>query len=120
MTYIYIYIYILNQDLLKNNRSTNFKSRFAVHKQSFNNRNINQTSLSKHILKLREEKIKYEVKWRIIDRGKTFIPYTNVCQLCLKEAFHIIFDPELADLNCKSEIFSSCRHRKGSLLYNVK
>ena len=95
-----------------------FKERYAVHKQSFKDGKTNQTSLSKYITKLKNEKIEYDLKWKIIDRGKTYSPVTNTCHLCIKEAYHIIFNPQLADLNSKSELFASCRHKKGELLCN--
>ena len=75
--------------------STNFKSRLSVHKQSFKNPTINQTSLSKHIIKLQREKAEYTIDWKIIDRGRTYSPVSNVCQLCIKEAYYIIFNSEL-------------------------
>ena len=96
--------------------STTFKARLAVHKMSFKNENSNQTSLSKKILKLQSDRIKYYIQWKEIDRGKPFTPINMVCQLCTKEAYHIIFSPELADLNSKNEIFNSCRHKKAALL----
>ena len=34
----------------------------------------------------------------------------------MKEKFLIMFSPATASLNLRSEIFSSCRHRKGKLL----
>ena len=34
-----------------------------------------------------------ELKWRIIDRGEKFNPSTRKCNLCLKEKYHIIFQP---------------------------
>ena len=98
--------------------STDFKSRLAVHKQSFKDGKTNQTSLSKYITKLKNEKIEYDLKWKIIDRGKTYSPVTNTCQLCIKEAYHIIFNPQLSDLNSKSELFASCRHKKSELICN--
>ena len=117
---------IYNAEITSNNEvnnyiglcSTSFKSRLSVHKQSFKNSNINQTSLSKHIIKLQREKIEYSINWKIIDRGRTFSPISNNCQLCTKEAYHIIFNPELSNLNSRNEIFNSCRHRKGALLIN--
>ena len=98
--------------------STDFKSRLAVHKQSFKDEKINQTSLSKYILKLKNDKVEYNLKWKIIDRGKTYSTTNNTCQLCVKEAYYIIFNPELADLNSKSELFASCRHKKSELICN--
>ena len=98
--------------------STSFKARLAVHKQSFKNENINQTSLSKEVINLQNKNIDFKIEWKAIDRGKPFCPNNMVCKLCNKEAYHIIFNPELADLNSKNEVFSCCRHKKGTLLCN--
>ena len=88
--------------------STDFKSRLSTHKHSFINPNVNQTRLSKYIHKLKREGIEPDVTWKMIDRGKPYSPVTGVCQLCVKEAFYILFRPELAELNSRSEIFSNC------------
>ena len=61
----------------------------------------------------------FEIKWKIIDRGKRFNPSTRKCNLCLKEKYHIIFQPSSASLNKRSELFSTCRHRLQQLLENV-
>ena len=97
--------------------STDFKARLGNHKQSFINPNSNQTSLSKHILEIKAKGIEPTVSWKLVDRGKIFSPVTGVCQLCTKEAFYIIFKPEMAELNSRSELFSSCRHKKSTLLF---
>ena len=99
--------------------STDFKSRLSTHKHSFINPNANQTSLSKHILNLKNEGIEPTVTWKIIDRGKSYSPVSGVCQLCVKEAFYILFRPEMAELNSRSEIFSACIHKKSALLVKV-
>ena len=87
-----------------------------MHKQSLKNEITNQTSLSKYIHKLKKEGTDYKISWKIIDRGKLFDPISGVCQLCIKETYNIIFQPELSKLNNRNELFSSCRHRKQSLL----
>jgi hypothetical protein len=97
--------------------STDFKARLGNHKQSFINPNSNQTSLSKYILEQKDKGIEPTVSWKLIDRGRVYSPVTEVCQLCTKEAFYIIFKPEMAVLNSRSELFSSCRHRKSALLF---
>ena len=99
--------------------STDFKSRLSTHKHSFINPNANQTYLSRHILKLKNEGIEPTVSWKMIDRGKSYSPVSGVCQLCVKEAFYILFRPEMAELNKRSEIFSACIHRKSKLLVKV-
>ena len=99
--------------------STDFKSRLSTHKHSFKNPNDNQTRLSKYVLEVKSQGIEPNVSWKIIDRGKSFSPVTGVCQLCVKEAFYILFKPELAQLNLRSEIFSPCLHKKSALLVKV-
>ena len=90
--------------------STDFKHRLATHTFSFNNRDINQTAL-------RHEP---KISWKIVDRGKKFSPVNGMCQLCITEAYYINFHPEMAQLNSKSEICSSCRHKKPALLIKPK
>ena len=97
--------------------STEFKARLGVHTQSFNDPEVNQTSLSHYIHELKERQIEPTVSWKIVDRGQTYSPINGVCQLCTREAFHIIFHPESAELNSRSEIFSACRHKKSKLLF---
>ena len=49
---------------------TDFKSRFANHKQSFRNEAYsNQTELSKHVWQLKKAKIDYMIRWKILDRA---------------------------------------------------
>ena len=102
------------------NTSTDFKSRLAVHRQSFKNPDINQTSLSKHIWELKAKKIEFTLTWEIVGKGKPFSPVSNVCTLCNLEKFSILFCPELADLNSKSEMYSNCRHKQSILLVPKK
>ena len=96
--------------------STDFKARLGVHKQTFKDKTKSQTSISNHIHELKSENIDFEISWRIVEKGSTFTPVTNVCNLCNKEKFHILFNPGLADLNSKSEFFSHCRHKRSRLL----
>ena len=96
--------------------STDFKKRLARHKQTFKDKAEGQTSISNHIHDLKSNNIDFEIKWRIVDKGSPFNPATNVCNLCNKEKFHILFNPDLADLNSKSEFFSHCRHKRSRLL----
>ena len=88
----------------------------GIHKHSFKNENDNQTSLSKFIWTLKRKNIKYDVTWKILDRGEPFSPISGKCTLCIKEKFHIIFNPTSADLNSRDEIFSNCRHKISKLL----
>ena len=73
--------------------STEFKKRLGVHRQSFNDPSVNQTSLSKYIHELKSKNIEPTITWKLMDRGKTFSPVHGVCQLCTREAYHIVFSP---------------------------
>ena len=99
--------------------TTDFKKRLAVHTQSFNSIQVSQTALSNHIHKLKSKNIKYSVTWKRIDRGFPFSPVTNECHLCTKEKFNILFQPELATINSRSEMYASCAHKKSVLLIPI-
>ena len=99
--------------------SRHFKDRFYEHTSNCNHESEkHKTSLSKHIWKLKNQGEPYSVSWKIIDRGKAFNPSTRSCQVCLKEKYHIMFNPEGASLNQRREIFATCRHRTKLLLCN--
>ena len=100
--------------------STDFKARLGVHRQSFRDPEVNQTSLSNHVHEVKSRNIEPTISWKIIDRGKKYSPVTGVCQLCTREAYYILIHPELANLNARSEMFSACRHKKSTLLFSEK
>ena len=100
--------------------ATEFKDRYANHKQSFNkSKHRNQTTLSQYIWELKENQVDFSVKWKILDRARTFTPITGVCGLCTLEKFYIFTRPEEAKLNRHDEIFKPCLHRKKLLLENT-
>ena len=90
-----------------------FKARYNNHTKSFRNRiYINDSELTKHIWKLKDQNKSYTITWKIIDRGKPFNPATKICQLCTKEKYYIIYRSELCTLNSNSELGSHCRHKR--------
>ena len=89
-----------------------FKRRYYGHNSSFNNREAKQTTLSRHCWKLKDDNIQFERHWTILAHAKAYNPVTKVCRLCLKEVYHILYKPETASLNSKSEVFGWCKHRK--------
>ena len=98
-----------------------FKTRFYKHRESFKTRSSeNSTTLSSHIWKLKDRGDTFNINWSIVDKGTPFNPTTRICGLCNKEKYYIIFEPEGASLNQRSELFSTCRHRKQDLLCNLK
>ena len=100
---------------------TEFKTRYNNHKTSFNTPSKkNATELSKHIWKLKESNLEYNIEWSIIGKAK---PYSNTnkrCSLCIQEKFIIICKPNLATLNRRNELISTCRHNNKFLLKNVQ
>ena len=97
-----------------------FKKRYHGHKYSFNHRGENSTTLSSHYWKLKDQNKNFEISWNIVDRAQEFNPVNRKCRLCTKEKYYIIFQPEGATLNRRSELFTTCRHRKRLLLDNLE
>ena len=100
--------------------SMTFKRRHYGHKRSFRRRECeSSTTLSGHIWKLKDRNLNYNVKWSVVDRAGIFNPTSRKCRLCLIEKYFILFQPEGATLNKRSELFSTCRHRLRQLLRNT-
>ena len=97
--------------------AANFKSRFRGHRTSLNNPAYkNKSTLSTFVWKLKEEEKNFNLKWRIIDKAPRYNPMTKRCNLCNKERFYIMYRPQMATLNKRSEIYTACRHRHMELL----
>ena len=97
--------------------SDTFKSRFANHKSSFNNRcKKNQTELSKYIWQLKDKNTPFSIKWKIEQHAKPYSPNTKRCNLCLSEKYHIVTAQKNSLLNSRSELISTCRHKTKFLL----
>ena len=92
--------------------STTFKKRFYKHRSTFEKRNHEPTTLSNHVWDLKDNQKTFSISWSVIDRAHDFNPATGKCRLCLKEKFYIIFQPEGATLNHRSELYTACRHKK--------
>ena len=61
-----------------------------------------------------------DTRWTPIARARPFNPGNGKCNLCLTEKHFIMFKPEGASLNQRSEIFSHCFHKEPQLLKNFK
>ena len=97
-----------------------FKTRFNNHKASFNSyQKRNSTELSKYVWDLKRENVDYSIRWKILKRAKSYNCASNRCNLCLWEKYYIICKPELATLNKRNELVSSCRHARKFLLLNI-
>ena len=88
-----------------------FKTRYSNHKSSFSNANKrHNTELSKYIWYLKDKLTKFKVTWRILKHAASYNPTSNRCNLCLWEKYFIICKPDLASLNKRNELISSCRY----------
>ena len=98
-----------------------FKERYTGHKSSFEIKNPkNATALSQYIWSLKDLKVPFSVNWKIVARSNPYSTSSKICSLCLTEKYFIIFKPDMATLNHRNEMTSSCRHRKKHLLASVK
>ena len=96
-----------------------FKERFYGHNGNINNKDQTGTKLSQYIWYLKDNNIPYDTKWSILKKAKTFNPVTKKCRLCLMEVYCILYKPESASLNSRTEVFGWCRHRKQWSLENT-
>ena len=87
------------------------------HKPSDPDNHKSGTRLSRHIGELKHQNIPYRLDWSIVREVKSaYNPARNFCKLCTMEKYHILFSPEDATLNLRSEFFSHCRHKESHLL----
>ena len=77
------------------------------------------TTLSAYVRSLIRDSIPYSIKWDVIKRAAPYNPITKICRLCISEKVHILFHPEDATLNQRSEFFSKCWHKDKHLLANT-
>ena len=99
--------------------ATNFKERYRNHKTSFRHANKrNATELSKHVWKLKDAKIPFSLKWKVIRKCNPYNNVTKKCSLCLYEKFVIICRKDLCTLNKRNELATSCPHRNRYVLQN--
>ena len=96
-----------------------WKLRWNNHKANFKTdtkANRTATCLSKYIWDLKDQKVQYSIKFKQLAQAPGFNPVNNMCRLCLTEKYFILFNPESATINHRSEFFSSCRHKTKLLL----
>ena len=91
---------------------TSFKARYTNHKASFNHKEKrNSTELSKHIWLLKEKGINFRTSWKILRHARPYNSISQKCNLCITEKLFIICYPELASLNKRNQLVSTCRHQ---------
>ena len=91
------------------------KKRIQHHKSTFKKKSEEMTTLANYIWKLKDDKKRYEIKWRIIKKVGERKIGDNKCKLCLMEILQILkYKTAYGDdcLNKRSEFNGGCRHRK--------
>ena len=90
-----------------------FKCRWYGHCHDMTHRPSEEhkgTTLSNYIWKLKDQDIQYSLDWDVVTKSADYNPATGICRVCLEEKFFIMFCPEGATLNQRSEFFTHCRH----------
>ena len=67
---------------------------------------------------LKEKKIEFSLRWNIIRKARAYNNNSKRCELCSWEKYFIVYEPEKASLNKRSEIASTCRHSYKFLVKN--
>ena len=99
----------------------NFKERVTHHNSDMRHSDQRgNTTLSTHIWNLKDSGTDFTLDWSLIQNAPIFNHTTKTCRLCNTEKYLIMFKPEGATLNDRSEFYSTCRHRKKNLLEKVK
>ena len=97
--------------------ANSFKTRYNAHKSSFTDKEKrNSTELSKYIWKLKESNTPHQIAWKILRHAQQYSPTTKRCNLCKWEKYYIITSDKSKTLNSRSELISTCRHKKKYLL----
>jgi len=101
--------------------SNTFKERYRNHVKSFKHPQYSsETELSKHVWNLKNNRIKFAIKWSIIRRARVYTPGANRCNLCTEEKLQIIKSKSNNLLNKRNELFSKCCHRNKFSAQNFK
>ena len=96
---------------------TTFKLKYGNHKLTFKNKNQQiKTELSKYIWENNQKQ--YDIKWKILKNAKPYSNTTKRCNLCMEEKYIITYKPEMASLNQRGGVVTSCLHSRKFLLAN--
>ena len=78
------------------------------------------SKLSQYVGGLIFNNVPWTWEWQILCYAQDFSPISNRCDLCLKEKYYIMYHPEFASLNLRSELYGYCRHKESHLLLKAK
>ena len=92
--------------------SNTFKERYLNHISSFRNQRYKEsTALSKYIWKLKDQNKPYEIKWFIDMYASSYHCNTEKTLILTSTHHHL--------LNQRSELISTCRHRRKYLISSI-
>ena len=74
------------------------------------------TKLSKYLWEVKNKGTEFKVSWFICQKAPSYSSASKRCKLCLAEKLQIITADQRTLLNKRSELVSTCRHRKNSLV----
>lgn len=98
------------------NTGDTFKSRYSNHTLTFRNEKYSKrTELSKYIWSLKRKNTQYNIKWEIVKKSNTQMRQSGLCNLCMDEKLEILRhkrEHKDKSINKRSELISTCRHRK--------
>ena len=58
-----------------------------------------------------------KITWKFLEKNlPDFNPVTGNCHLCTREKFQFVFNPSVATLNHRTEIFASCHLRSNYII----
>ena len=99
--------------------SNTFKERYINHAKSFQSKKYsNETELSNYVWQLEEKKKKFNISWSIVKRATAYTGGSKRCNLCLEEKFCILKANKQNLLNKRSELVSTCRHKRNFYFSN--
>ncbi len=106
-------------DTTSNTNST--KHYIGMTASTFIETTSNDTELSKYIWKLKDNKQDFDITWSVLKQSISYTGGSKRCNLCLGEKLCILKDKNKQNLlNKKSEIVSTCNHRKKHLINNLR
>ena len=92
----------------------NFKKRWSKHKFTIKDKNAEGgCTMSTYYHQEKDANRNPKVKFKYLEKNiQLFNSVTKNCRLCLREKYNIIFNPQLASLNERTEVFAHCRHMR--------
>ena len=105
------------EKIYKGITATTFKERYGNHLKSFNNEKYGkETELSKEVWRIKRKQKNFKIQWRLVKQFQPYDPVTKRCILCLKEKLGILDHEGQNQLNKRSEIIGTCRHKLKHML----